>query len=39
MHEQIRNAYKIIIRKPEGKSPLWRPRPRREDIIEMHLKI
>jgi hypothetical protein len=29
-----RNAYKILVGKPEGKSPLRRPRCRWEDILE-----
>jgi hypothetical protein len=27
-----RNAYRILVGKPEGKRPLGRPRRRREDI-------
>jgi hypothetical protein len=30
--EEVRNAYKISGRKPEGKRPLRRPRDRWEDI-------
>jgi hypothetical protein len=32
------NAYKILVRKPEGKRPLGRPRRRWEDNIKMDLK-
>jgi hypothetical protein len=37
---EIRNAYKIMVGKPEGKKPLRRPRPRPrwEDNIRMDLK-
>jgi hypothetical protein len=30
-----RNAYRILVRKPEGKKPLGRPRSRRVDNIKM----
>jgi hypothetical protein len=33
----MRNAYKILVRKPEGKRPLGRPRLRWEDNIEVDL--
>jgi hypothetical protein len=33
-----RNAYKILVGKPEGKRPLGRPRSRWEDNIKMDLK-
>ena len=36
--EQSRNAYGILLRKPEGKRPLGRPRLRWEDNIKMDLK-
>jgi hypothetical protein len=36
---EIRNAYKILIRKYEGKRPLGRPRHRWEDIIKLSLRI
>jgi hypothetical protein len=36
-HWEIRNAYKILVRKPEGKRPLGRPRRRCEDNIKMDL--
>jgi hypothetical protein len=32
-----RNAYRILVGKPEGKRPLGRPRRRREDNIRMDL--
>jgi hypothetical protein len=33
----MRYAYKIMVRKPEGKRPLERPRRRWEDISRMYL--
>jgi hypothetical protein len=33
-----RNAYKILVRKPEGKRPLGKPRCRWEDNIKMNLR-
>jgi hypothetical protein len=33
-----RNAYRILVGKPEGKTPLGRPRRRCEDNIKMDLK-
>jgi hypothetical protein len=33
-----RNAYRILLRKPEGKRPLGRPRHRWEDNIRMDLR-
>jgi hypothetical protein len=33
-----RNAYKILVGKPEGKRPLGRPRRRWVDNINMHLR-
>jgi hypothetical protein len=33
-----RNAYRILVRKPEGKRPLGRPRRRWEDNIKMGLR-
>jgi hypothetical protein len=35
---EIRNAYKILVGKPEGKRPLRRPRHRWEDRIKMDLR-
>jgi hypothetical protein len=32
-----RNAYKLLVRKPEGKNPLGRPRRRWVDNIRMDL--
>jgi hypothetical protein len=37
--EEMRNAYRISIRKSERKIPLGRPRSRREDSIKTDLKI
>jgi hypothetical protein len=34
----MRNAYKILVGKPEGKRPLGIPRHIREDNIRMDLK-
>jgi hypothetical protein len=36
--EETRNAYRILVGKPEGKRPLGRPRRRWVDNIEMHLR-
>jgi hypothetical protein len=33
-----RNAYKILVGKPEGKKPLGRPRRRRVHDIKMNLR-
>jgi len=30
-----RGVYRVLVRKPEGKRPLWRPRRRWEDNIKM----
>jgi hypothetical protein len=35
---ETRNAYKILVRKPEGKRPLGRPRRRWVDNIKMDLR-
>ena len=35
--EQSRNAYRVLVGKPEGKTPLGRPRRRWEDNIKMDL--
>jgi hypothetical protein len=35
---EIRNAYKILVGKPEGKRQLGRPRLRWVDNIKMHLR-
>jgi hypothetical protein len=34
-----RNAYRILVGKPEGKRPLGRPRRRWVDNIKMHLRV
>jgi hypothetical protein len=34
----IRNAYRILVRKCEGKKPLRRPRDRLEDNIRMDMR-
>ena len=36
--EPSRNAYKVLVGKPEGKRPLGRPRRRPEDNIKMDLR-
>ena len=36
--EQFRNAYRVLVRKPESKRPLGRPRRRWEDNIKMDLR-
>ena len=36
--EQFRNAYRVLVGKPEGKRPLGRPRHRWEDNIKMDLR-
>jgi hypothetical protein len=36
--EEKRNAYRILVGKPEGKRPLGRPRRRWEDNIRMNLR-
>ena len=33
-----RGVHRVLVRKPEGKRPLWRPRRRREDNIKMDLQ-
>jgi len=33
-----RDVYRILVRKPEGNTPLWRLRRRREDNIKMDLQ-
>jgi hypothetical protein len=32
-----RGIYRVLVGKPEGKRPLWRPMRRREDNIKMDL--
>jgi hypothetical protein len=34
----MRNTYKILVEKPEGKRPLGRPRRRWEDNIKIYLR-
>ena len=36
--EQSRNAYRVLVGKPEGKRPLGRPRRRWEVYIKMYLR-
>jgi hypothetical protein len=36
--EEMRNAYEILVGKPEGRSPLGRHRVRWEDNIRMDLR-
>ena len=36
--EHYRSAYRVLVRKPEGKRPLGRPRLRWEDNIKMDLR-
>jgi hypothetical protein len=38
MHVEKRNAYRILMGKPEGKTPLGRPRHRWECNIKMDLR-
>jgi len=33
-----RDVYRVLVRKPEGKRPFWRPRPTWEDNIKMDLQ-
>ncbi|KAJ4445918.1 hypothetical protein ANN_12604 [Periplaneta americana] len=35
---ESRNAYSVLVGRPEGKRPLWRPRRRWEDNIKMYLR-
>jgi hypothetical protein len=34
----VRKVYKVLVGKPEGKTPLGRPRRRWEDVIRMDLR-
>ena len=36
--EQFRNAYRVLVVKPESKRPLGRPKRRREDNIKIDLR-
>ena len=38
MYGDGRGAYRVLVRKPEGKRPLGRPRRRWEDNIKMDLQ-
>jgi hypothetical protein len=38
LHGDMRNAYKILVGKPERKEPLGRSNRRRQDNIKMYLK-
>ena len=38
MYEERRGVYRVLVRKPEGKRPLGRPRHRWEDNIKMDLQ-
>jgi len=38
MHGEMRNAYEILVGKPEGKRPLGRPGHRWENNIKLCLK-
>jgi len=33
-----RGVYRVLVRKPEGRTPLWRPRRRWKDNIKMDLQ-
>jgi hypothetical protein len=35
---EVRGAYNILVRRPEGRRPLGRPRRRWEDNIKMNLR-
>jgi len=37
MHAHIYDKHKILVREPEGTTPVWRPRHRQQDI-KMNLK-
>jgi len=39
MHGEMRNAYKILVGRPEGKRQLGKPRRRWEDNIKMGLTV
>jgi hypothetical protein len=38
MHGEGRGVYRLLVRRPEGKKPLGRPRCRWEDNIKMDLR-
>ena len=35
---EVRGVHRVLVGKPEGKRPLWRPRRRWEDNIKMDLQ-
>jgi hypothetical protein len=37
--EGKKNAYRILVGKPEGKRPLKRPRSRWEDTIKINIRL
>jgi len=37
-HREMRNAYEVLVERPEGKRPLARPRRRWDDIIIVNLR-
>jgi hypothetical protein len=39
MHQGRGNVYRVLVRKPEGKRPLERPRDRWEDGNKMDLRL
>jgi hypothetical protein len=38
-HEEMRNVYKMWVRKPQAKRPVGIPKGRKEDNIKMNLKV
>jgi hypothetical protein len=38
IHEEMRNACRVLMEKPEGNRPLGRPRCKLEDNIKMDLR-
>jgi hypothetical protein len=36
---EMRCVYRVLVGKPEGKRPLWRPRLRWEDNIKMNVQV
>ncbi|KAJ4434516.1 hypothetical protein ANN_23078 [Periplaneta americana] len=36
--DESRNAYRVLVGRPEGKRPLWRPRRRWEDNIKIYFR-
>jgi hypothetical protein len=39
LYDEMRYAYKIVLRKSEGKRALDRPRSRGEDIMKVNVKV